>query len=76
MIALILTKITDKTLATNQDLSFNQRIGLPIEVFCSKKLETVAFGQIESFGDTYIQVNGTRYCRESYLFFGQPNLTA
>ncbi|WP_100407174.1 hypothetical protein [Bacillus solitudinis] len=73
---MFLTKLTDKTLTTNQDLSFNQQIGLPIEVYCSKRYETVAFGQIETYCESFIIINGQRYCRSSYLFFGHPFLSA
>ncbi len=71
-----LAKITDKSLVTNQDLDFNQRIGLPVEVYCSKRSETIAFGQINAFNDQTIYIGGRPFCRQSNLFFGQPCLTA
>ncbi|NEU31100.1 hypothetical protein GN156_09950 [bacterium LRH843] len=73
---MILTKLTEKSLVTNQDVSFNYRLGIPVEVFCSKQGETIAFGQINSFNDQMIHINGQSFSRTAYLFFGQPVLPA
>ncbi|MDV2683423.1 hypothetical protein AB3N04_02315 [Alkalihalophilus sp. As8PL] len=73
---MFLTKLTDKSLITNQDLAFNQRIGLPVEVYCSRRCATLAFGKIEMYTDTIIFVGGQSFCRENHLFFGHPHLTA
>ncbi len=68
----MLTKLVEKSLVTTQDIAFNYRLGLPIEVFCSEKGETVAFGRINAFDDDVIYIQGQAYRREHYLFFGQP----
>ncbi|WP_017728083.1 hypothetical protein [Halalkalibacterium ligniniphilum] len=73
---MVLTKLTDKSLVTNQDLEFNHRIGLPIEVYCSKRVETLAFGRIESYNDQSIIINGQSFSRQCHLFFGHPFLTS
>ncbi|ADC51093.1 MULTISPECIES: hypothetical protein [Alkalihalophilus] len=73
---MFLTKLTDKSLVTNQDLAFNQRIGLPVEVYCSRQGTTLAFGKIEMYTDHFIYVSGRSYCRENHMFFGHPHLSA
>jgi len=73
---MILTKLTDKSLITNEDLDFNHRLGLPVEVFCSKKGKTVAFGAIHGFDEQHIHIRGDEYCRSTFLFFGQPSLSS
>ncbi|GAE25686.1 hypothetical protein JCM9140_1693 [Halalkalibacter wakoensis JCM 9140] len=72
---MILTKLTTKTLVTNEDLELNHRLGLPVEVFCSKKGKTIAFGQIKEFDEQKIQIRDNGFCRSTYLFFGKPALT-
>ncbi|TWI54609.1 hypothetical protein [Halalkalibacter nanhaiisediminis] len=67
-----LSKLTNKSLVTNNDLDFNYRLGIPVEVFCSKQKKTIAFGQIHSFNDQMIQIHEFAFCRSTYLFFGQP----
>ncbi|ARK30271.1 hypothetical protein [Halalkalibacter krulwichiae] len=69
---MILTKLIDKSLVTNEDLDYNHRLGLPVEVFCFKKGKTIAFGAIRDFNDKYIQIRGDEYCRSTFLFFGKP----
>lgn len=68
---MILTKLVEKSLVTTNDIAFNYRLGLPIEVFCSEKGETVAFGRINAFDDDVIYIQGHAFPRENYLFFGQ-----
>ncbi|MBP3950552.1 hypothetical protein [Bacillus suaedae] len=71
---MILTKVTDKSLVTNQDLSFNHRLGIPVEVFCLKERKTVAFGQMSHFNDQLIVIQGKAFLRSQFLFFGHPSL--
>ncbi|WP_100372664.1 hypothetical protein [Bacillus sp. FJAT-45037] len=73
---MILTKLIDKSLVTNQDLAFNQRIGLPVEVYCSKSRITLAFGRIDMYNEAFIFVSGRPFSREAHLFFGHPNISA
>jgi hypothetical protein len=74
VIGLILTKLTNKSLVTNQDLELNHRLGLPVEVFCSKQGKTLAFGPIKGFDDQKILIRDHDFCRSTYLFFGKPAL--
>ncbi|WP_332693445.1 hypothetical protein [Halalkalibacter lacteus] len=71
---MILAKLTDKSLVTNQDLDLNHRLGLPVEVFCFKQGKTIAFGRIKAFDEEKIHIHGDDFCRSTYLFFGQPSL--
>ncbi|MDT8860049.1 hypothetical protein N0O92_07365 [Alkalihalobacillus sp. MEB130] len=71
---MILTKLTNKSLVTNQDLELNHRLGIPVEVFCSKQGKTLAFGQIKGFDEERIQIRDYEFCRTTYLFFGKPAL--
>ncbi|MFC0472932.1 hypothetical protein ACFFHM_21180 [Halalkalibacter kiskunsagensis] len=71
---MILTKLIDKSLVTNQDLDLNHRLGLPVEVFCFKQGKTIAFGPISAFDEEKIHIRGDNFCRSTYLFFGQPSL--
>lgn len=73
---MFLTKLTEKSLVTTQDIAFNYRLGIPVEVFCSHEGKTVAFGQISSFNDQVIYIRGNSFSRSNYLFFGQPALSA
>lgn len=72
VIHVILTKLTNKSLVTDQDVSFNYRLGIPVEVFDSEQGKTLAFGQIEAYSEQLIHIHGSPFCRSSYLFFGQP----
>lgn len=67
-----ITKLKNKTVVTDDDLGYNQRIGMPIEVFCLEKKQTVAFGQIQSFNYYEVCINGESYCRDQYVLFGFP----
>lgn len=69
-----ITKLTNKNVITDEDLNHNQKIGLPIEVFCTNNNETVAFGIIQSYDANCVYINGNKYCREKYVFFGLPCL--
>ncbi|KGA99183.1 hypothetical protein AJ85_13330 [Alkalihalobacillus alcalophilus ATCC 27647 = CGMCC 1.3604] len=71
-----LLKLTDKSLCTNADLIFSQQFGLPIEVYCSKNSETIAFGQIQDFNEDFIRICGKLYRRDTNLFFGIRHLSA
>ncbi|MGO4888213.1 hypothetical protein ACJ2A9_10685 [Anaerobacillus sp. MEB173] len=69
---MMITKLTNKSLVTNDDLAYNMRIGLPIEVFCPSAQSTIAFGRIESFTGQQVYISGAEYCREKHLLFGLP----
>ena len=73
---MFLTKLKDKSLVTNNDIDFNYRLGIPIEVFCTRQGKTIAFGQINSYSDQLIYIRGKAFCRSTYLLFGQPALSA
>ncbi|RBW70317.1 hypothetical protein [Bacillus taeanensis] len=65
-----ITKLKNKLLLFNSDLSFNKRLGLPIEVFCPQKQEPIAFGRIERYNEDAVFINGKKYDREKFIFFG------
>lgn len=67
-----ITKIKTKSLLFNDDLSYNQRLGLPVEVFSTKTNETVAFGKIRLYSDQYICVNDRFFSRDGHMLFGCP----
>jgi hypothetical protein len=67
-----LTKLRDKTVITDDDLGYNQRIGMPIEVFCLENNQTIAFGKIQSFSNCQVCINGNYYSRDEYVLFGFP----
>lgn len=65
-----LTKMKTKTLLCYKDLEYNRKLGLPIEVFCPKRHETVAFGRIEALSQNGVIVNNCIYSNQRYIFFG------
>jgi hypothetical protein len=67
-----LTKLKNKSLRTDIDLNYNMQLGLPIEVYCPNKHETIAFGRIDHFCDQTVVIQGQSHMRESCLFFGCP----
>ncbi|MCF6137607.1 hypothetical protein [Pseudalkalibacillus berkeleyi] len=67
-----ISKFTNKSLVLDQDLEYSQKIGLPVEVYCMKQYETVAFGQIQLFTHQYVQINDRLFCRDGNAFFGCP----
>lgn len=67
-----ITKLKNKTVITDDDLGFNQRIGMPIEVFCLERKQTIAFGKIQSYNNGQVCINGNYYCRDQYVLFGFP----
>lgn len=64
------TKKLNKTSLSMEDLEYNYKLGLPIEIFCLKQLKTVAFGRIEAFSEHGVIVNQTIYSNKDYLYFG------
>ncbi|WP_035340105.1 hypothetical protein [Halalkalibacter hemicellulosilyticus] len=69
-----LKKVKKFTLVTNNDISYNYRLGLPIEVYCIRSKKTIAFGRIAFFNDNVIIIRRHSYARSSYLFFGVNHL--
>ncbi|UOE96442.1 hypothetical protein [Alkalihalobacillus sp. LMS39] len=69
-------KLINKSLVTNEDIEFNKKMGLPVEVFCPREYKTLAFGRIQSFCNEEILINGHPYCRENNAFFGHPSVSA
>lgn len=67
-----LTKLKNKSLVTDLDLSYSKRLGLPIEVYCPNTHETIAFGRIDHFCENTVTVQGQCYERNAVLFFGCP----
>lgn len=67
-----LTKLKNKSLVTDLDLSFSMRLGLPVEVYCPESHETIAFGRIDHFCEMTVSIQGQRHDRDSVLFFGCP----
>ncbi|WP_018922199.1 hypothetical protein [Salsuginibacillus kocurii] len=70
-----LNKMKTKSLAFDEDLMENIRLGLPVEVYCPVKKRTLAFGRIKSFSKVHVTISGTCFNRPKYLFFGySPSL--
>ncbi|HET7629230.1 MAG TPA: hypothetical protein VFK44_12730 [Bacillales bacterium] len=69
-----IAKITSKSLVLNEDLSYNQRLGLPVEVFSTRENKTVAFGKIRLYSDQFICVNDQFFNRSGHMIFGCPYL--
>lgn len=67
-----IAKIKSKSLNRNADLSYNQRIGLPVELFSLKQNKTVAFGKIRLYSDQYVCVNDRFFSRTEHVIFGCP----
>lgn len=67
-----ITKIKSKALVTHKDLSYNQRLGLPVEVFSTQSNETLAFGKIQLYSDQFICVNDRFFSNKQHMFFGCP----
>ncbi|HET7657903.1 MAG TPA: hypothetical protein VFK37_06390 [Bacillales bacterium] len=67
-----IAKIKSKTLNRNEDLAYNQRIGLPVEVFSIKQNKTVAFGKIRLYSDQFICVHDRFFSRCDHVIFGCP----
>lgn len=67
-----ITKFTTKSLVLNKDLEYNQQIGLPVEVFCMVRHQTIAFGRIQNISEGFVQINEQMHCREKNAFFGCP----
>ncbi|GGB51761.1 hypothetical protein [Fictibacillus barbaricus] len=67
-----LTKLKNKSLVTDLDLSYSLRLGLPIEVYCTERHETLAFGRIDHFCEMTVVIQGKKHDRDSCLFFGCP----
>lgn len=63
-------KRVNKTSLSMEDLEYNYKLGLPIEIFCLKKMKTVAFGRIEAYTEHGVIVNQTIYSNKDYRFFG------
>ncbi|MFC7370481.1 hypothetical protein ACFQPF_02195 [Fictibacillus iocasae] len=67
-----LSKLFNKSLITCQELSYSMNLGLPVEVYCPVKHETVAFGRIRYMCETTVVINDSAHNRDDYLFFGCP----
>ncbi|WP_349407595.1 hypothetical protein [Pseudalkalibacillus sp. SCS-8] len=67
-----ISKFTNKSLVLDQDLEYSQKIGLPVEVYCMKEYETVAFGRIQLITKDHVQINDQLFCRNDNAFFGCP----
>lgn len=74
-ITLTLYKLVNKTLITDYDMELNMKYGLPVEIFCPKTYETVAFGPIEKYTKDYVVVNGKKYNKQHYAIFGMQHLS-
>ncbi|TLS35618.1 hypothetical protein [Pseudalkalibacillus caeni] len=68
----MINKLKTKSLLIDEDLNYNRRLGMPVEVYCPKSNNTVAFGRIEAFTECELSVNGFNFPLEHYLFFGCP----
>lgn len=65
-----LSKMQRRLLVFEEELRFNQRIGVPVEIFCTFREETVAFGQIRALSKYHVTISRTAYLRKNYTVFG------
>jgi hypothetical protein len=65
-------KLKTKSLTSYHDLSYNQSLGLPVEVYSLKHCRTIAFGKIRLSSETYVCINDRLFSRTQHLFFGCP----
>lgn len=69
-----MTKLKTKSLTLQSDLAYNQRLGLPVEVFSTKSFQTIAFGKIRLYCEKIVCINNQCFSRDTHLFFGCPDL--
>ncbi|SDM78122.1 hypothetical protein SAMN04488137_1901 [Fictibacillus solisalsi] len=67
-----LLKIKTKSLVLNKDLEYNEKLGLPVEVYCPLAHQTIAFGRIETLDDHFVVINSEKHAISDYFFFGCP----
>ncbi|MFB5661633.1 hypothetical protein [Alteribacillus sp. HJP-4] len=66
-----LNKLTRRSLVTEEDIEYNYRLGIPVEVYCLYTESTVAFGKIASFTSRHICISKTYFNRNHFVFIGQ-----
>ncbi|MDN4074596.1 hypothetical protein [Fictibacillus terranigra] len=67
-----LLKIKTKSLVLNKDLQYNEKLGLPVEVYCPLSHQTIAFGRIETMDDCFVVINSEKHSIADHFFFGCP----
>ncbi|EIT86560.1 hypothetical protein A374_03279 [Fictibacillus macauensis ZFHKF-1] len=67
-----LMKMKTKSLVMDQDFAYNEKLGLPVEVYCPQAHQTIAFGRIQARDDRYIVINSEKHALDDYFFFGCP----
>ncbi len=60
----------NKTTLSYEDLEYNKKLGLPIEIYCPKQQKTIAFGRIEALMNHGVIINQSIYSNHDYVFFG------
>ncbi|WP_042359156.1 hypothetical protein [Geomicrobium sp. JCM 19055] len=55
------TTLKDHLLIFDEDLHFNQRIGMPVQVFCLTQQRVVAFGKIQNISNKCVTVSKTAF---------------
>ncbi|MCQ6266061.1 hypothetical protein M1K46_10340 [Fictibacillus sp. WQ 8-8] len=68
-----LLKIKTKSLVLNKDLRYNEKLGLPVEVYCPNSHRTIAFGRIETMDDHFVVINSEKHSIADHFFFGCPS---
>ncbi|MFB4163455.1 hypothetical protein ACE1TI_06340 [Alteribacillus sp. JSM 102045] len=71
---MLLNKLKCRSLITDHDVDYNYRLGIPIEVYCTRTETTMAFGQIERYSEQLICVAGKCFERSRFIFIGQRDL--
>lgn len=64
------TKRMKKTALSYEDLEYNRKLGLPIEIYCPKQHKTIAFGRIEALSNHGVIINQYIYSNHDYIFYG------
>lgn len=67
---MVYTKRINKTSLSYDDLEYNRKLGLPIEIYCPKQQKTIAFGRIEALTNHGVIINQSIYSSYEYVFFG------
>ncbi|MBM7633564.1 MULTISPECIES: hypothetical protein [Geomicrobium] len=69
------TTLKDHLLIFDEDLHFNQRIGMPVQVFCLTQQRVVAFGKIQNISNKCVTVSKTAFLKSHYAVIGHSKAT-
>ncbi|EZH67643.1 hypothetical protein DH09_06855 [Bacillaceae bacterium JMAK1] len=64
------TTLKDHLLIFDEDLHFNQRIGMPVQVFCLTQQRVVAFGKIQNISNKCVTISKTAFLKSHHIIIG------